>query len=75
MGKHKTIIDEFTDQEQRNAAVINLALLHLQNQILVATASGERKDVLERLGSWEALCKAAERFEGLIGLDDFNVTE
>jgi hypothetical protein len=67
--------DKFTDKERRNAAVINLALLHMQNQILVATASGERKEVLERLGSWETVCKTAGRFEGLIELDDLNVIE
>jgi hypothetical protein len=67
--------NEFTDQERRNAAVVNLALLHLQNQILIATASGERKDVLERIGSWETVCKTAVRFEGLIGVDDLETVE
>jgi len=67
--------DKFTDTERRNAAALNLALLHLQNLILVEAATGKSREALKNLSDWETMCKTAKHFEDIIGLDDLGIEE
>jgi len=67
--------DEFTDTERRNTAALNLALLYLQNQILVEAATNKSTEALKNLGNWETMCRTAKRFEGIIALDDLEIEE
>jgi hypothetical protein len=63
----------FTVLEKRNAAILNLALLHQQNQILVAQSTGEHSTVLKQLGSTETLFNMATQFEGYLMLDELKI--